>query len=543
MAAYLGANTRVVIGNTNTYSLQANITEIVVGNATILSTGGAGSLTNSFLLNNLYYDANGTQRYRTTGTGAASLTIGGATGFSFGGTTGAVTGNAVSGLSSWATINGTALSTLNSIGITASGTLTTTSGTLASGSATGLLYNTTATSISLGNAAASIYMGSSTGNVFVGNAIGSGSGNLTVRAFGGYNTLTITAVAGGYNSPPYSQALTGGSGTGFTAYYSTAGNGYVNVVYCTNPGTGYKNGDVLTLPSGGGTTVTLSNYNSNKIASSGLADYTFTIDGTLLVPGNVVHPSNSYILGDFTNSNVAYRTFFQTTTANATTGIYAVPSGTGTGASWQAVNANATNANNASKILIATNGSTDVQLVSGINGTGTYLPLSFYNNGAAQMVLYPNGNINMSNANPITTTGNVSVGNLIVSGAGYIYGNASVGTLTNAANGVGYMGMPQNSQSGSTYAVAIGDAGKHLYFTSATVTATIPANSATAFPIGTTIAFVASSATTLTIAITTDTMYLAGTGTTGSRTLAAYGMATAVKVAATTWFISGIGLT
>ena len=75
------------------------------------------------------------------------------------------------------------------------------------------------------------------------------------------------------------------------------------------------------------------------------------------------------------------------------------------------------------------------------------------------------------------------------------------------------------------------------------MTATIPANSATAFPIGTTIAFVASSATTLTIAITTDTMYLAGTGTTGSRTLAAYGMATAVKVAATTWFISGIGLT
>ena len=543
VAAYLGANTKVVIGNTNTYSLQANITEIVVGNATILSTGGAGSLTNSFLLNNLYYDANGTQRYRTTGTGAASLTIGGATGFSFGGTSGAVTGNAVSGLSSWATINGTALSTLNSIGITASGTLTTTSGTLASGSATGLLYNTTATSISLGNAAASIYMGSSTGNVFVGNAIGSGSGNLTVRAFGGYNTLTITAVAGGYNSPPYSQALTGGSGTGFTAYYSTAGNGYVNVVYCTNPGTGYKNGDVLTLPSGGGTTVTLSNYNSNKIASSGLADYTFTIDGTLLVPGNVVHPSNSYILGDFTNSNVAYRTFFQTTTANATTGIYAVPSGTGTGASWQALNVNATNANNASKIMITTNGTTDVQLVSGINGTGTYLPLSFYNNGAAQMVLYPNGNINMSNANPITTTGNVSVGNLIVSGAGYIYGNASVGTLTNAANGVGYMGMPQNSQSGSTYAVAIGDAGKHLYFTSATVTATIPANSATAFPIGTTIAFVASSATTLTIAITTDTMYLAGTGTTGSRTLAAYGMATAVKVAATTWFISGTGLT
>jgi hypothetical protein len=36
---------------------------------------------------------------------------------------------------------------------------------------------------------------------------------------------------------------------------------------------------------------------------------------------------------------------------------------------------------------------------------------------------------------------------------------------------------------------------------------------------------------------------MAGTGSTGTRTLAAYGMATLVKVAATTWFISGNGLT
>jgi hypothetical protein len=38
-------------------------------------------------------------------------------------------------------------------------------------------------------------------------------------------------------------------------------------------------------------------------------------------------------------------------------------------------------------------------------------------------------------------------------------------------------------------------------------------------------------------------MYLAGAGTTGSRTLAAYGMATAVKMTSTTWIISGNGLT
>jgi hypothetical protein len=75
------------------------------------------------------------------------------------------------------------------------------------------------------------------------------------------------------------------------------------------------------------------------------------------------------------------------------------------------------------------------------------------------------------------------------------------------------------------------------------MTATIPANSSVAFPIGTTIAFIAAAGATLTIAITTDTMYLGGTGTTGSRTLAPYGMATAVKVTATSWFINGTGLT
>ena len=316
------------------------------------------------------------------------------------------------------------------------------------------------------------------------------------------------------------------------------GSGYVvagNLVANTNV---YANGFYWL---NNGAAFSSSTY-SNATVAAYLPTYTGNLTaGNITVTGNITHPSNSYILGDFTNSTVAYRTMFQTANVNSSTGIYALPSGSSTAASWQA--ANSTNPTNASKILIATNGSTDVQLVSGINGTGTYLPLSFYNNGAAQIVLYPNGNVYMSNANPITTTGNVSVGNLITSTGGYVYGNAAVGTLTSAANGVGYMGMPQNSQSGSTYAVAIGDAGKHLYFTAATVTATIPANSSVAFPVGTTIAFIANASTTLTIAITTDTMYLAGTGTTGSRTLAAYGMATAVKVASTTWFISGTGLT
>jgi hypothetical protein len=65
-----------------------------------------------------------------------------------------------------------------------------------------------------------------------------------------------------------------------------------------------------------------------------------------------------------------------------------------------------------------------------------------------------------------------------------------------------------------------------------------------AFGIGTTVTFVnQAGAGVVTIAITTDTMRLAGTGTTGSRTLAANGIATALKLTSTEWIISGMGLT
>ena len=76
-----------------------------------------------------------------------------------------------------------------------------------------------------------------------------------------------------------------------------------------------------------------------------------------------------------------------------------------------------------------------------------------------------------------------------------------------------------------------------------TSTVTVPAYTSVDFPVGTTIAIVAGPSATVTIEVTTDTIYLAGDGTSANFTLAAYGMATLVKVAQSTWFISGVGLT
>jgi hypothetical protein len=104
--------------------------------------------------------------------------------------------------------------------------------------------------------------------------------------------------------------------------------------------------------------------------------------------------------------------------------------------------------------------------------------------------------------------------------------------------------MPQNAQTGS-YTLVLADAGKHIYHAAGAgaATYTIPANGSVAYVIGTAVSFINLSSTAISIAITTDTMYLSSAGTTGTRTLAQYGTATAVKVTSTAWIITGSGLT
>ena len=136
-----------------------------------------------------------------------------------------------------------------------------------------------------------------------------------------------------------------------------------------------------------------------------------------------------------------------------------------------------------------------------------------------------------------------------------VLGTPTSGTLTNcttsvpaapATTAVGFLGMPQNSKS-AAYTTVMSDAGGHLYHPGADTTArtwTIDSNANVAYPIGTTLTFINdTSGGVITIAITSDTMILAGAGTTGSRTLAANGMATAVKMTSTRWMINGVGLT
>lgn len=142
-------------------------------------------------------------------------------------------------------------------------------------------------------------------------------------------------------------------------------------------------------------------------------------------------------------------------------------------------------------------------------------------------------------AGDVTTTGTQTLTNKTISGAD--------NTVTvDGTVAVGFRTIPQNSQS-TAYTLVLADSGKHILHPSADTTArtfTIPANSSVAYPVGTAITFInQNSAGVVTIAITTDTMRLALSGTTGSRTLAANGVATAIKITSTEWIISGTGLT
>ena len=167
------------------------------------------------------------------------------------------------------------------------------------------------------------------------------------------------------------------------------------------------------------------------------------------------------------------------------------------------------------------------------------IPLSQLDSNFATTITLGNTAIQLGNT--VTTLNNMTLANVTIT-SGTINANATAATV-DSVNVVGYMGIPQNSQNGN-YNIVIGDAGKHIYHPAgqAAATYTIPANSNVAFTTGTAITIVNGSANNVSIAVTTDTMTLANSANTGTRTLTANGVATCVKVTSASWIISGAGL-
>lgn len=182
-------------------------------------------------------------------------------------------------------------------------------------------------------------------------------------------------------------------------------------------------------------------------------------------------------------------------------------------------------------------------LAAGESAVYTGTSWIYYDSSGKEVVVSSLGNL----TGPITSVG-AATSIASQTGTGTTFMMSTDPALTVAVpvtTSVGYLGIPQNSQS-AAYTAVITDAGKSIDHPSTDANArtfTIPANGSVAYPVGTAISFSNMTSQVVSIAITTDTMYLAGTGTTGTRSLAQYGVATARKITSTTWLISGIGLT
>jgi len=220
---------------------------------------------------------------------------------------------------------------------------------------------------------------------------------------------------------------------------------------------------------------------------------------------------------------------------NTSGGAFTVtlPASPSTGA--QVIVADSGNAWGTNNLTVGRNGST-------INGTAADLVCDI--SGVSVQFVYDGttwdvyAQIGGNGGTAVTLSGVQTLTNKTISGAD--------NTLTvDGTVPVGFRTIPQNSQS-AAYTLVLADSGKHILHPSADANArtfTIPANSSVAYPIGTAVTFVNMTSQVVTIAITTDTLTLSPAGTSGSRSLAQYGSATALKIGSTQWLISGSGLT
>jgi hypothetical protein len=289
----------------------------------------------------------------------------------------------------------------------------------------------------------------------------------------------------------------------------------------------------------GGTGLAAVGSSGNVLTSNGT---TWLSQAPSAATGNVTIGNTTIALGG-TATSVGNLTLTNATISSVSTPITPAQGGTGL---------TTLTANN---VLIG-NGTSNVAFVApGTNGNVLTSNGTAWVSSTPSAFAYPGAGIANSTGSAwgtsYSTTGSGTVVALATSPTFTtpVLGTPTSGNLSNCTadgtNSVGFLNIPINSQS-AAYTLVLADTGKAIFHPSTDANArtfTIPANSSVAYPIGTAISFINMTSQVVSIAITTDTMYLSSAGTTGTRSLAQYGSATAIKMTSTTWLISGSGLT
>jgi len=181
-----------------------------------------------------------------------------------------------------------------------------------------------------------------------------------------------------------------------------------------------------------------------------------------------------------------------------------------------------------------------------LNVTGNIVDtgaLSIITGSNGNIALAPNGTGIVTASGAFSATGNVTGGNLNTGGLTStaslnITGNTA--TVTTANYAIGYRDIPQVSLAANV-TTALTDAGKHYYSVSASNLAlTIANNTSVVWPVGTALSIVNRGTANITVAPGSGvSLYLAGNSTSANRVVTTYGMATVMNVAANIWMING----
>ena len=531
---------------TNVLDAMSYMSSLTLGAALPVASGGTGQTTytnGQLLIGN------------TTGSTLTKATITAGSGVSITNGSGAITISATGSGGSVTSVNGTGGTT----GLTLTGGPITTTGTLTLGGTLGVANGgTNVASYTVGDI---LYASASTtlsklADVATGNALISG-GVTTAPAWGKIGlathvsgTLPVANGGTGATSFTNGQLLIGNTtGNTLTPATLTAGT---NVTITNGTGTitissSSSGGSVTSVNGSGGTTgLTLT---GGAITTSG----TLTLGGTLAVAnggtGATSFTNGQLLIGNTTGNTLTAATLTAGTGVTITngTGTITISSSGGTVTS--------VNGSGGTTGLTLTGGAITTSGTLTLGGT-----LATANGGtnltgftAANNAIYStSSSVLTAGTLPITAggTGATTAGAALTALGGAASGaNTDITALdqdvtvtatgTIAANTIGYRGLPQSTKTAS-YTLALADAGTHISTTTGGIV--IPANSSVAFPIGTAITIFNNSASSQTLSITTDTLRLAGTSSTGSRTIALRGLCTCLKVNTTEWAASGAGV-